>query len=320
MLSGRRFLKGNGPAGPSVSFGLGTLNIVYSMASEQCEVCGGSGCIVVDARLSLNQCTRCGFLFRSPRPEPDLIASYYSQYDQYDDWLAHEAERDRLWMRRLSIVKRYGRKGRLLDVGAGIGQFLKFARGSFDVEGTEVSSRAIEIAKSKYGLNIRQGTIETIDFGGQRFDVITVFHVLEHVVSPRALLLRCRELLPNEGLLVIAVPNETMVWKLPIKRLRALISVGRFRHFGRYGFEPLIFDRPGLEIHLSHFTTGTLRRLLARCGLSLVDEDVDPCHAVTGFRRLANDVAYHVCRWSRRAAGANFGEAIWMAAVKNTAN
>jgi len=124
------------------------------------------------------------------------------------------------------MVNRYGRGGRLLDVGTGIGQFLHFARFGYEVTGTEVSEQAIQIARVKYGLELRRGRIEELDFGNRRFDVITLFHVLEHVHDPRRLLSRCRELLSTTGIVVVAVPNEIHGWKRPIKSALALSRRG----------------------------------------------------------------------------------------------
>src|SRR5260370_3370504 len=97
-------------------------------AALDCEVCGDSHFDLADRALDLWKCRECGFFFRSRCPSPSQIAAYYSQYNQYDDWLTHESVRDTLWRRRLRMVERYGREGRLLDVGTGIGQFLEFAR------------------------------------------------------------------------------------------------------------------------------------------------------------------------------------------------
>src|SRR5215469_7803150 len=93
-----------------------------------CSVCGSDDLRIVDSDISLCRCLRCSLIFRNPRPSESEISAYYSQEDQYDDWLAHEHSRDLLWRRRLQMVDRYGRRGPLLDVGTGIGQFLSFAK------------------------------------------------------------------------------------------------------------------------------------------------------------------------------------------------
>lgn len=282
-----------------------------------CDICASGALVTRDSAISLCQCTDCGFLFRSPRPTLAAIAQYYSRDTQYNHWLVNQCPRDALWRRRLRLLECYGRTGRLLDVGTGIGEFLACAVRCFEVEGTEVSWRAAEIAQTRYGLKIRHGTLDQIDFGAKRFDVVTIFHVLEHVHSPRLLLMRCRELLVDNGLLVIAVPNETRSWKRLPKIVLASSGLGRFRDSG-FGLKPLALDKPGMEIHLSHFTPRTLQVLLARCGFRPIDEAIDPCHATTGLSRIVHDGMYHSCRWAYRIIGLNFGEALWVAAVKQT--
>src|SRR6266481_4116317 len=132
---------------------------------SECEICGEKELIALSTELSLCQCKHCGFIFRNPRPTLSEITEYYSGDSQYDEWLSNERARGLLWRRRMAILDRYGRVGRLLDVGTGIGQFLKVAKERFEAEGTEVSSTAVELARSKYGLAVRRGAISDVDFG-----------------------------------------------------------------------------------------------------------------------------------------------------------
>jgi SAM-dependent methyltransferase len=244
------------------------------------------------------------------------IAQYYSKHEQYDDWLAHEDARNALWQRRIQMMSRYGRHGRLLDVGTGIGQFLNAARDGYEVEGTELSARAVEIAKDKYGLRIHWGALEDIDFQERRFEVITLFHVLEHVHDPRALLSRCRELLSRDGIIVMAIPNEIRSWKRPIKWAFAVAGRGGSDTSKRYGLRKIQLESPGEEIHLSHFTIDSIRKLVNSCRLRVVDEDLDPCHASMGAKQLVLEVAFRVCKLAHNLAGVQCGEAIWIAADK----
>jgi 2-polyprenyl-3-methyl-5-hydroxy-6-metoxy-1,4-benzoquinol methylase len=284
-----------------------------------CSICGSSDLSELDAVIALCQCQKCGLVFRNPRPTQRAIAQYYSKHGQYDDWLAHEHGRYTLWQRRLQIMGRYGRRGRLLDVGSGIGQFLSVARDHYEVEGTEISRRAVEIANDKYGLRLHRGALEDIDFHERRFEVITLFHVLEHVCDPRALLSRCRELLSSDGIIVMAIPNEIHGWKRVIKGLLAVAGSGGAETSKWYGLKKLQLETPGEELHLSHFTIHTIRRLVNSCRLRVVDEDLDPCHASTGAKQLVLEVAFHVCKLAHNLAGVQCGEAIWIAAARSEA-
>jgi SAM-dependent methyltransferase len=60
----------------------------------------------------------------------------------------------------------------------------------------------------KYDLYLKNGQAEVIDFGGRRFDVITLFHVLKHVPGPSRLIEGCYNLLSEQAILIIVIPNE----------------------------------------------------------------------------------------------------------------
>jgi SAM-dependent methyltransferase len=215
------------------------------------------------------------------------------------------------------MVDKHRRRGTLLDVGTGIGQFLSFAKQTHEVDGTEVSVRAIEIARMKYGLRIRRGTVEELDFGDRCFEVITLFHVLEHVREPKKLLLRCRELLSDGGILIVAVPNELRSWKVWIKSALTFAGYGHSRGYGPYGLRAIRMDRPGEEIHLSHFTVGTIQSLFRACGLTIIDVDIDPYHAYTGVRQLCHELAYRTCKLIYGAFRVQLGEALWFVAERS---
>ncbi len=123
------------------------------------------------------------------------------------------------------------RPGNLLDVGTGTGEFLYYARRRHsDVAGTEISSEAIRIGKERYGVHIFQGEVGALGLPSGSFDNVTLFHVLEHVQDPKALLQACHNLLPDAGVLLIAVPNDRTL----ITRLYGM-SVALRRRLGRNG-------------------------------------------------------------------------------------
>ena len=288
------------------------------MAEElkRCDVCAGLELEKLDAKTALCGCRRCGFVFRNPRPSFEEIAAFYSANDHYDAWLAVEKARDLLWQRRLAKVRRERTTGTLLDVGTGIAQFLFFARRDFEIEGTEVSPVAIHIAKERYGIGILQGRIEDIDFGNRQFELITLFHVLEHVASPSSTLARCRDLLAPNGIIIVAVPNELESWRRVVKGALRRVSFGRFRNYGAYGLLPLRLDDSAQEIHLSHFTPRVLRLLLERTQLRVVREGLDPYYVATGVPKVVKDGLYYFFSAVHRILGVNWYETVWMVAAK----
>lgn len=139
-------------------------------------------------------------------------------------------------------------QGRLLDFGCGSGEFLRLmsSRG-WSVTGLDSSSRAVDRIRQELGLNALVGSLPHLDLEPESFDVITMWHALEHVHEPVALLREARKLLAPGGKLVIAVPN---------------IDSWPFRWFGRHWY--------GLDLprHLTHFTAASLLQMLQRSGFA----------------------------------------------------
>ena len=136
--------------------------------------------------------------------------------------------------------------GRLLDFGCGAGSFLKtMADRGWQVTGLDAASGAVDQVRSKYGLPALVGTLPHPDLRPGSFDVVTMWHSLEHVHHPLALLRAAYDLLVPGGKVVVATPN---IEGLP------------FRLFGHSWF--------GLDLprHHTHFTPETLSLMLQTAG------------------------------------------------------
>jgi SAM-dependent methyltransferase len=280
-----------------------------------CNVCQSNRIQNVDPEFRFCRCDSCGYVFDSPRPSAQAVAAFYSQPPRYDSWLKEERARDALWQRRLKKTLRYRSRGNLLDVGAGIGQFLHHARGVFtQVAGTEISASAIKIARDKYALELYPGEVEKLTMPPASFDNITLFHVLEHVPDPLRLLGRCRDLLRPRGTIVIAVPNDVLAWSSKLKKLGKRLGLKPFQKFS-----PVLgIARAGTsrEIHLSHFTPAVLRRVVESAGLTVIDESLDPYYAARGVRLLLEKAYFAIHRTIYALFKINRYETIWMIARK----
>jgi 2-polyprenyl-3-methyl-5-hydroxy-6-metoxy-1,4-benzoquinol methylase len=263
----------------------------------------------------LFECSDCGFDFANPVPSQEEISSFYSTNDKYDDWLSQESGRDLLWIRRLKILRKYVSNGALLDVGCGIGQFLHYAKNHFDVEGTEVSKSAVQIGKDKYGLNIRRGVLEELEFT-KKYDVITLFHVLEHVQDPSRLVNSCRDLLKDNGLLLIAVPNELLSVSSVVKRTLKILGIGKFKYYGNKGIRKIALDGSMGEIHLSYFKPRVLEKFVKQSGFKILANDLDPYYASSGKQKLFDDCFFWACKVVKKVFGINIYSTILLATEK----
>lgn len=105
----------------------------------------------------------------------------------------------------LRFIERYKKKGRLLDVGCALGYFVQLAhRYGFDAYGCDPSPYAIQEAKNLVGSKVREGTLQSLSFPKNSFDVITMLDVFEHLHDPKKDLAEVYKLLKPGGILFIA--------------------------------------------------------------------------------------------------------------------
>ena len=163
----------------------------------------------------LFQCDHCGLVFTVPRPAPEIIGNYYKSDEYYSHQQNSKGFIPKIYERVKSINLR-GKvamatsdmvKGRLLDIGCGVGDFLlQVKKLGWEVMGVEPSEQAANIAQSRLGFT----PLKPIDYEklpDQSFDVITMWHVLEHVDDLKSQTKELKRLLRPGGRLVIALPN-----------------------------------------------------------------------------------------------------------------
>jgi 2-polyprenyl-3-methyl-5-hydroxy-6-metoxy-1,4-benzoquinol methylase len=255
---------------------------------DHCILCTSEQINYLDRAYGFMKCSACGLVFDNPRPTQATIAEHYSKPEQYDDWVAILRARKRLWLRRIHKVRRNAVSGSLLDVGAGIGEFLSVARPYFtEVTGTEISSSAISYASTNYGLFLHRGTIESLQL--PVVDNLTMFHVLEHVASPKTTLARCHDLINPGGRLFVCVPNDIRAWP---SRIRALKN--RIQPNGKSPVTGLPRWEMTKEIHLSHFTSSSLAHGVRAAGFRVLSIRNDPYYAAAGWKLALHSANYLV--------------------------
>lgn len=160
------------------------------------------------------RCTACGLQLTRPLPTESEVAELYG-HEYYGEGRPGLLSWERLRLLFHEVVLRHraralaGRPpGRALDVGCGDGDMLAFlwARG-WEVRGQDVSPAAAARAAAK-GIEVHQGPLSGAPYEAGSFDVVMLWHVLEHLTEPLEELRRIRGLLAPEGLLVVEVPNN----------------------------------------------------------------------------------------------------------------
>jgi len=287
-----------------------------------CNICESKDIESLDKVRNFWKCTNCGYIFDNPRPTQMEITKFYSKPTQYDDWLSHEKERNCLWKRRIRKIGNHGRLGSLLDIGTGIGQFLYLTHENYSkISGTEISKSAITIAKEKYDINVIEGDAFSAAIpAGTYYDIITLFHVLEHVPNPKQVIDRCHSLLSKGGILIVAVPNDVNSLRLSglamSRRILGRCGFGAYKNAGKLGLSRLTLNGSMSEIHLSHFTPNVLQQCFEDSGFEIIDNSLDPYFVASGLKQLFHKAYYLFMIILKALSNRNYYETIWITARK----
>lgn len=172
------------------------------------------------------QCVGCQVIFLNPQPALETLRQQYTQKELMNTgpvsaWFKHKPFYVKAQERaRVHDVVRYKRHGALLDIGCGMGDFCSVAgEVGFRIFGTEFSDTYAEEAKKRVSFaKLYIGRVQEIPFADAKFDVITLWHVLEHLPDPLETLARLRQLLNPGGIVCIEVPNVEQKRKRPMYR------------------------------------------------------------------------------------------------------
>ncbi len=235
----------------------------YGTEEVPCHICSSSRyAAYLQARgFTVVECRDCGLRYVNPQPSIQGLEQIYAIFDQGDQWRSGEEHFNR---RVRKEILRFKKTGSVIDIGSGSGNFLRCMReAGFSVFGVEPSRTGSEHARSVYGIETFNGTVETFVSPEVRreFDVVTILNVLEHLKRPGETLVELGRLLREDGILVVVVPDARLHAVLGQTRRWLGFSdpfwMERERH-------PLVgFDPPH---HLCSFEPRTILLLLERCG------------------------------------------------------
>lgn len=166
-------------------------------------------------RLPTVMCDHCGLVYTNPMPSEAELDTYYEKYYRFDYQLAATAPKQKHIVKRqreaqaraVQLEGLIGQGARTLDFGAGSGEFvaLMLEKG-FDAHGFEPGETYATHAIERLGNRIRLTNWQQARYGAE-FDLVTCFHVLEHLATPIPALRRMADWLKPEGRLYIEVPD-----------------------------------------------------------------------------------------------------------------
>ena len=209
----------------------------------------------------IKRCKSCGFKYTSPRPNDEELGNYYKA----ESYVSHSDTKKGLvntlyhWVRsytlikKLQLVMRYTglRTGKILDYGAGTGAFLDTCKkNKWDASGIEPDADARKVMAEKFSISTYPSLTQANAEGALcDFDVITAWHVLEHVPDLKETVDALKNSLKQKGKLIVAVPNPTSHDAAVYKQDWAAYDVPR---------------------HLWHFAPADMERLMKEQGFKLI--------------------------------------------------
>ncbi len=209
------------------------------------------------------RCKNCGVLFRYPLPSNEEVVSFYdegyylgsSKYSYIDERKVKGSEL--VWERRIKKLiqifemENHRKPKNILDVGCSFGGLLEVARNKFGLipVGVEVSEYSSSYAIER-GIEVIKGSIESVEVGNDRFDIITMIEVIEHLKHPYEVLKKIFDANTKGGILLVQTAN--------IDGIQSKFWGGKYHYY-----------LPG---HLHYFSNKTLRNLIFEAGYSKVYE------------------------------------------------
>lgn len=203
----------------------------WQFKSINCSVCGSDENRYLGVRESLSfksysqpfqlkiyQCKVCGLIYPNPFPFPSE-AQFQENYKAPEQYFPNSLSEE-LFDLKLKTLKKIEKinnkkKGKLLDVGCGRGEFVYIANKiGWDATGTEVSGSFVNYGKNNFGIDIKLGTLDDINFPAESFDVVVLNSVIQNALDPKHLLEQIHRILKTDGIIFIETANnDSLIYK-----------------------------------------------------------------------------------------------------------
>ena len=237
---------------------------ILSKSCHLCRDCNNEPRVIVkENNFALLECVNCGFRWVYPAPR-DTTFIYRDNSSYFDGQLKCLAQRIK---KAKSILKSYAgicKKMRILDVGCGVGPFLQAAKSfGWEAEGVEESRLSSAYLISE-GFKVSNDDFLKATFLENSFDLVLMWHVLEHLSDPFSALIKARKLLKKNGRILIAIPNsDNFIYRFFYKLIKFKSAPRR------------LIGSSGFVEHVSHFNSKNIRLFLSKAGFKILKETVD---------------------------------------------
>ena len=212
------------------------------------------------------RCSRCESGYASKEFTDDSIDNQYDEYYEFEGSLKNvyfnrESKHIlRIAPYNIARLARFKPSGKFLDIGSGRGEFLQRVQdtGRYECTGLDVSSKAARYAEELFGLRIKVAHLDYGIFGEEKFDVVYLRHIIEHINEPHEFLKKIKSVCAPEAVLVFHVPNDlsfTNSFKRFLYRLGRSPECGSLCYpYHLVGYNPVslsyLLESEGLIVHL----------------------------------------------------------------------
>lgn len=212
---------------------------------------------VSQKQFEIKRCKDCGFKFTSPRPDDKDLGDYYKaeSYVSHSDTKKGVVNTLYHWVRSYTLIKKLQlvmhhsklKQGKILDYGAGTGAFLETCKkNKWEALGIEPDETARRVMAEKFSISTKSSLADIgSDNAFSEFDVVTAWHVLEHVPDLKETIERIKGMMKPNSIFIVAVPNPASDDAKYYKEYWAAYDVPR---------------------HLWHFAPADMIRLMKDCG------------------------------------------------------